>query len=125
MSNEGEEMKKILIADDEVYLRFILKEMLDSQKYLVYEAGDGLETLEIAERENPDIILLDIAMPKINGYEVAKKLVENKSKSKIIMLSAKAQKTDIEKGLSIGVNYYITKPFDLINLSNLIDEIAK
>jgi DNA-binding response OmpR family regulator len=63
-------------------------------------------------------------MPKINGYEVAKKLIENKSKSKIIMLSAKAQKTDIEKGLSIGVNYYITKPFDLIKLSNLIDEIA-
>lgn len=125
MSNEGEEMKKILIADDEVYLRFILKEMMDPQKYLVYEAGDGLETIEVAEKENPDIILLDIAMPKINGYEVAKKLVERKNNSKIIMLSAKAQKTDIEKGLSIGVNYYITKPFDLIKLSNLIDEIAK
>jgi DNA-binding response OmpR family regulator len=98
--------------------------MIDPQKYLVYEAGDGLETLEVAEKENPDVILLDIAMPKINGYEVAKKLIENKSESKIIMLSVKAQKTDIEKGLSIGVNYYITKPFELIKLSKLIDEIA-
>lgn len=118
-------MKKILIADDEAYLRFILKETIDSKKYIIYEAGDGLETLEIAEKENPDIILLDIAMPKISGYEVAKKLTKNKCNSKIIMLSAKAQKTDIEKGLSLGAHYYITKPFDLLKLSNLIDEIAE
>jgi DNA-binding response OmpR family regulator len=118
-------MKKILIADDEAYLRFILKETIDSKKYIVHEAADGLEALEIAEKENPDIILLDIAMPKISGYEVAKKLINNKSKSKIIMLSAKAQKTDMEKGLSMGAHYYITKPFDLIKLSKLIDEIAE
>lgn len=61
----------------------------------------------------------------LNGYEVAKKLINKNSKCKIIMLSAKAQKTDIEKGLSMGAHYYITKPFDLIKLSNLIDEIAE
>lgn len=118
-------MKKILIADDEVYLRFILKEILDPIKYYIYEAGDGEEALEIAIKVEPDVILLDVAMPIINGYEVLQKLVEKNVQCKIIMLSAKSQKKDIDKGLSMGAHYYITKPFDLIQLSNLIENIVK
>ncbi len=116
-------MKKILIADDEYYLRIILKDLLNYSNYKIYEAKNGEEALEIAVKEKPDIILLDISMPKMNGYEVMIRLREKNIQSKIIVISAKAQKTDKEKGLALGADYYITKPFDIIRLSDLIDEI--
>lgn len=115
-------MKKILIADDESNLRFILREIFNSDDYDLYEACDGEEALNLSLQIKPDIIILDVAMPKITGCEVAKRLHKSNLKSKIIMLSAKAQKSDIKSGLQAGANYYITKPFDFNELISVVNK---
>lgn len=115
-------MKSVLIADDELHLRFVLKEILASGNYNLYEACDGEEALRLSIEIKPDIIVLDVAMPKLTGYEVVKKLIERNIKSKIIMLSAKAQKSDIKKGLELGVYHYMIKPFDLSEFSDIINK---
>jgi DNA-binding response OmpR family regulator len=117
-------MKKILIAEDEVDIRFILKEILETLDFELHEASDGEEAVKAALEIKPDILLLDISMPKLTGYEVAKKLKQNNINTKIIMLSAKAQKDDVVRGLEAGADYYITKPFDLNELLITINGIG-
>lgn len=122
--NRGERsMKRILIADDEKDLRFVLREVFEDYKqYDVYEAKDGDEALDMALRLQPDLILLDVMMPGRTGYDVAQEIVKRQIGSIIIMLSAKAQKSDMEEGLKKGADYYIKKPFDLMELMRLVEK---
>lgn len=117
-------MRKILIADDEFNLRFVLREILEPKEYEIYEAENGEEALEIAMKIKPDILVIDNAMPRMTGCEVVEKINGIEQRCKVIMLSAKAQKTDIEYGLGKGVDHYVTKPFDLMEFSDLIDNLA-
>jgi len=107
-------VKKILVVDDEPDVASLLTLMLKSQGYAVINAADGQETLEKARGENPDLILLDVMLPKMDGYKVARmlKFDENYSHIPIIMLTAKIQERDKATGLEMGVNDYMTKPFD-------------
>jgi len=118
----SEGKKKVLIIDDEVGLRNLLKFRLISFGYDVTVAGDGYAGLELARSRTPDVIVLDIMMPYLNGIEVCKKLkADLKTKDvPIIFLSVLAQKEDIEAGRQAGGEFFLTKPYDPQKLDLLI-----
>ena len=117
--------KTILIADDELPLRVLVRTTLEDERYEIYEAEDGKEALELAEQVNPDLFLLDNMMPEIDGITVCKQLRANPkfSDRPIIMLTARTQQRDIEIGKAAGVDYYLTKPFSPLELINLVEAI--
>lgn len=107
---EGVKMAKILVVDDEVSIAAMLAYNLKKEGYEVVTAEDGEVALEKFENENPDLLLLDIMMPKMDGYEVCRKIRE-KSNVPIIMLTARADEVDKVVGLEMGADDYVTKPF--------------
>ena len=119
-------MSKILIADDEPSLRLLVRATLSANKsFELLEAFDGNETLSKAQKELPDLILLDVMMPGLSGFEVCERL-KNDPKTKnivIIMLTAKGQQSDRDWAISVGTDYFLTKPFSPIELFNLIEKI--
>ena len=107
--------KQILIVDDEAFIRVLLKQTLEDLEDMGVDlllAADGEEGVEIALRRHPDLIFLDVMMPKLNGYEVCRRIKEVDSEAYIMLLTAKGQAIDKEKGLAAGANEYVTKPFD-------------
>lgn len=103
-------MKKILVVEDEDRMRKLIKDYLIRWGYSVVESGDGLEALEIFKREQPDLIVLDIMIPGIEGYEVADE-IKRVSNVPIIMLTAKSEEYDEINGFKFGCDDYIKKPF--------------
>lgn len=116
--------KKILAVDDEPNILMSIEFILEMEGYEVHIARDGDEALEVAERERPDLILLDINMPRKDGYEVCRILQEREdlSGTKVIMLTAKGQTLEKKKGLEVGADDYVTKPF---SAEDLLDKIRK
>ncbi len=119
-----EENKKVLVVDDEPDVLALLTLMLKSQGYNVITAVDGQEALEKARKEAPDLILLDVMLPKMDGYKVARmlKFDENFSHIPIILLTAKIQEKDRQTGLEMGANDYMTKPFETALLLSKVKE---
>ena len=121
--------KKILIADDEQPLRLLVRATLEDEsgeeRYEIIEAADGNEALEMARRERPELILLDIAMPGLTGLEVCKMLKGDPATSDlmIVMLTAKGQQSDRERGLAAGADDYFAKPFSPLELLQLVDRV--
>jgi len=107
-------MTKILVVDDENQMVLMVQMRLEAAGYEVITAYDGEEGLEKAKNENPDVIILDIMMPKMDGYQVCSHLKSDEQYQQIpiIILSAKTQKSDIEKSLEAGADAHVTKPFD-------------
>lgn len=103
-------MLRMLIADDHRQISEVLKEYAKKEGYEVYTAFDGLETLELFEKIKPDIILLDVMMPKMDGFEVCRKIREV-SMVPIIMITARGEDFERIMGLDIGADDYIVKPF--------------
>lgn len=119
-------MPKILIADDEPSLRLLVRATLSVNKsFELIEAADGNEALQKVQNEKPDLILLDVMMPKLSGFEVCEKLKNDPITKNItiIMLTAKGQQSDRDWALSVGTDYFLTKPFSPIELFNLIEKI--
>lgn len=119
--------KKILIADDEEDVVTSLRFSLEKQGYQCLTAYDGKEALDMAKRENPDLMLLDIMMPKMNGYKVAR-LLKFDQKYKhipIVMLTARTQERDRDLGNETGADTYVTKPFEMDDLLEVIDGILR
>ena len=108
--------KKILIVDDEKSISDLLVFNLEKEGYKTITAGDGEEAVEFALTQKPDLILLDIMLPKADGLTVCKKIRQTLSKTPIIMLSAKGEEIDKILGLEIGADDYITKPFSVREL---------
>lgn len=102
---------KVLVADDEKEIRNLLKLYLENESYEVYEAGDGVSALESVRNDKPDICLLDIMMPGIDGLQVMKKIREV-SNIPIIIISAKTADAERILGLNLGADDYIPKPFN-------------
>jgi two-component system alkaline phosphatase synthesis response regulator PhoP len=104
---------KILVVDDEIYIVHILDFSLGMEGYEVLTALDGEQALEKARAEHPDLIVLDIMMPKLDGYETCKLLKADPATKDIpvILLSAKGRNVDQKVGFEVGANDYITKPF--------------
>jgi len=104
---------KILVVDDEPTIVRLMEFILARQGHEMLVAVNGEEALEKIQSQRPDLVLLDIMMPRIDGYEVAQRLRADPATAAlpIIMLSAKAQDEDIRKGVEVGIDEYITKPF--------------
>lgn len=104
---------KILVVDDEPTIVRLMEFILARQGHEMIVAVNGEEALEKIKSQHPDLVLLDIMMPRIDGYEVAQRLRADPATAAlpIIMLSAKAQDEDIRKGVEVGVDEYVTKPF--------------
>jgi signal transduction histidine kinase len=115
-------MFKILIVEDTLTIREEIHDILVMEGYTVFEAENGSIGFEIALKKYPDLIISDILMPKLNGFEMYKKLQNNKTTKLIplIFLSAKAEKSDIRAGMNLGAEDYLTKPIDVEDLLNTV-----
>jgi two-component system alkaline phosphatase synthesis response regulator PhoP len=116
---------KILVVDDEIYIVHILDFSLGMEGYEVVTALDGEQALEKARAEKPDLIVLDIMMPKLDGYETCKRLKADDATKAIpvILLSAKGRNVDQKIGFEVGADDYITKPFSPRKLVERINAI--
>lgn len=116
-------MKKILIIEDEFALRSTLRELLESNNFKVFLAEDGLEGVQLAKEINPDLIISDIMMPRLNGHGVIEELKKDKNlaSTPFIFLTAKAEISDFRTGMEIGADDYITKPFRAATILKAIE----
>jgi len=107
-------MKKILVVDDERHIVRLIQVNLERQGYHVVTAHDGKEALEKVASEKPDLVVLDVMMPYMDGFEVLRHLRRNPETAElpVIMLTAKAQDMDVFRGYQEGVDMYLTKPFN-------------
>ena len=110
--------KKILIADDEPNIVVSLEFLMKQQGYEVKVARDGEEALAAVAAFGPDLILLDVMMPRMSGYDLCQKVRENPAWQgiRIIMLSAKGRDVEVTKGMAVGADAYVTKPFSTKDL---------
>lgn len=120
-------MKKILLVDDEPNIIMSLEYTFKKNNFQVFIARDGQEALEILKTEQPDLIILDIMMPNVDGYATieAVRKDEKLSNCKVIFLSAKNKESDIEKGMRLGANAYMTKPFSIKKLIEQVNELLE
>ncbi len=118
-------MTKVLVIDDEAPIRLLCRVNLEAEGMTVIEAADGPSGLEQARDEDPDVILLDVMMPGLDGWKVAEQLLENERTSSIpiIFLTARAEFRDRAKGLDIGGIDYVTKPFNPLDLAPLVRDL--
>ncbi|NWF52064.1 MAG: response regulator [Nitrospirae bacterium] len=119
--------KKILVVDDELDLVETIRFQLETEGFNVITAYNGEDALNLARTENPDLILLDIMLPKLDGYKVCRllKFDEKYKNIPIIMLTARAQEKDKIIGLETGANEYVTKPFDMDRLLEKVKTYLK
>ena len=110
------QMETVLIVEDDPTMLRGLKDNFEFKGYHVLTAADGEEGLNAALNDKPDLILLDIMLPKINGYEVCRLIREQQLEMPIVMLTAKGQESDIVLGLNLGADDYVTKPFSIKEL---------
>lgn len=119
--------KRILVVDDEVDIVDMVKMRLEANDYDVITAYDGPEGLAKARKENPDLIILDLMLPKMDGYKVCAMLKRDQKYSSIpiVMFTARAQESDEKLGKELGADAYITKPFEPKVLLAKIQELIK
>ena len=118
-------MTKVLVIDDEAPIRLLCRVNLEAEKMDVIEAADGPSGVEKALAEGPDVILLDVMMPGLDGWRVAEQLLDDERTSRIpiIFLTARAEFRDRARGLDIGGVDYVTKPFNPLDLAPLVREL--
>ena len=118
---------KILIADDEPNIVTSLEFLLEKSHYEVRVARDGEEALRLIESFQPSLVLLDVMMPLRNGFEICRRIRENPAlqQIKIVMLTARGRDADREKGLALGADAYVTKPFSTKELLAKVDELLR
>ncbi len=116
---------RVLIVDDEAPIRLLCRVNLEAEHMEVFEAGDGPTGLEAARRDRPDVILLDVMMPGLDGWRVAEELLEDPATSSIpiVFLTARAELRDRARGLDLGGLDYVTKPFNPVDLAPLIRDL--
>ena len=116
---------RVLVIDDEAPIRLLCRVNLEAEGMEVIEAGDGPSGLELAREQRPDVVLLDVMMPRLDGWRVAEELLvdERTSEIPIIFLTARAEFRDRARGLDIGGIDYVTKPFNPLDLAPLVREL--
>lgn len=119
--------KKILIADDEQNIVISLEFLMKREGFDVVVANDGEEAVERIRSEHPDLVLLDVMMPKKTGFEVCQEVKADASLAtvRILMLTAKGRDTEVAKGLALGADAYMTKPFSTRELVNKVRSLLE
>jgi two-component system, OmpR family, alkaline phosphatase synthesis response regulator PhoP len=117
--------RKILVVDDQENIARIVRMMLENKGYTTIWAGDGAEALRLAKTEEPDLILLDVMLPKIDGFKVCRLLKFDKKYSHIpiVLLTAKSSPGDKQTGREVGADYYLEKPFQPVQLIQVIEQL--
>jgi len=117
---------RVLVVDDEAPIRLLCRVNLEAENMDVVEAADGPSGLDAARRERPDVILLDVMMPGLDGWRVAEELLEdpNTSQIPIVFLTARAELRDQARGLDLGGLDYVTKPFNPVELAQTIRDVV-
>ena len=120
-------MAQVLVIDDEAPIRLLCRVNLEAAGMQVLEAGDGLSGLAAARAERPDVILLDVMMPGMDGWQVLEELLDDEGTQDIpiIFLTARAELRDQAHGLELGGVDYVTKPFNPVDLAPLIDALVE
>src|SRR3954451_24560205 len=120
-------MTRVLVIDDEAPIRLLCRVNLEAEGMEVLEASDGPTGLEKARNEEPDVILLDVMMPGLDGWQVAEELLDSDSTSSIpiVFLTARAEVRDRARGLDLGGIDYVTKPFNPIELAPLVEDLLE
>jgi two-component system, OmpR family, alkaline phosphatase synthesis response regulator PhoP len=120
-------MTKVLVIDDETPIRLLCRVNLEAEGMEVIDAADGESGVELARRELPDVVLLDIMMPRLDGWDAAQKLVGDQLTKEIpiIFLTARAEVRDRARGLDLGGIEYVTKPFNPLELAPLIESLLE
>ncbi len=118
-------MARVMAVDDDHVIRGLLEVNLEMEGHDVVTAVDGRDALEKVQTDPPDLILLDVMMPNVNGWQVAETLKQDPRTRTIpiIFLSARAMEADVRKGTDLGVQAYVTKPFDPIDLMELVNRL--
>ena len=118
-------MTRVLVVDDDAPIRLLCRVNLEAEGMEVLEAADGADGLEKARTARPDVVLLDVMLPKIDGWRVAEALLEDPATGEIpiVFLTARAELRDQARGLEIGGIDYITKPFNPVELADLIRKL--
>jgi DNA-binding response OmpR family regulator len=119
--------KTVLIADDEPNILISLEYLMKREGYRVVVAHDGQEACELIAREHPDMVLLDVMMPKKTGFDVCHEIRANAAfkTMPILLLTAKGRDTDVAKGLALGANDYMTKPFSTKELAQKVRDLLE
>lgn len=120
-------MKKVLIVDDEVFIRKMIEARLKTEGIAVTHAQNGMEAVEQAASERPDLIIMDVMMPKMDGFTACEAIRSNPAISgiPILMLTARGQVADMEKAMALGIIEYVTKPFSPKDLAEKVMGILK
>src|ERR671936_1171884 len=120
-------MTKVLVIDDEAPIRLLCRVNLEAEGMKVYEAADGLAGITLAEELLPDVILLDVILPGLDGWQIAEELLERDETSRIpiIFLTARAEVRDRARGLDLGGLDYVTKPFNPVELAPLVEDLVQ
>ena len=115
--------KAILVADDDPDILSIVSMSLETQGYTVYKATNGREAVDLAKQHHPDLILMDMMMPVVSGYEAVSELKADAGTRDIVIvgLSAKAMATDMERATDVGIDGYITKPFRIAQVLSVVE----
>jgi len=109
-------MPEILIAEDELNIREALTDLLESEGYAVHAVADGAEALAVYGKKRPDLLLLDVNMPKMNGFDVCREIRKSDARLPIVMLTARVEEIDKVRGLERGATDYVTKPYGMNEL---------
>lgn len=119
-------MARILVVEDDHVIRELLVVNLTMEGHEVVTAADGSEALAMIDDERPDVVLLDMMLPGVDGWEVTARVKGDPATSAIpiVALSARAMQADIDRGTEVGVDHYVTKPFDPIELMRLVDDLV-
>lgn len=120
-------MKKVLIADDKATSRELVRTVLEKNGYFVLEAADGIEALQNAREGRPDLIILDLQMPGLNGFAVLQELRHDRqfAATPILALTASAMQGDRERAMEMGFNGYLTKPLGLALLRSEVERLLR
>lgn len=119
--------KKILVVDDDPYILMSLEFLLKKNGFEVMVARNGTEALEIVDKQVPQVVLLDIMMPDVDGYAICKHIKNHKKlkDARVVFMSAKSKESDIQKGYDLGASLYITKPFSTRQLLKQVQELME
>ena len=117
----------ILITEDSSFMRSMLSDIFKSNSSVgeVYQAGNGVEALEIYNDKKPDLVTMDIDMPEMNGFEAAKRIKSSDHRAKIVIVTSSKKEEAMQTAKELGIKEYITKPFNNITIEKLIDNISE